>query len=126
MTSRLVAVTFDAHHPADLATFWAGLLDRAVVPEADGALLPGDPAQVGLRFVSATTERSGPNRLHLHLTTTSLDDEEQTVEQVVRLGGEHRLIEVARDAGKRGQEQVAEAVPGEIAAGREPVLEEPR
>jgi hypothetical protein len=92
MTSRLVAVTFDAHHPADLATFWAGLLDREVVPEADGALLAGDPAQVGLRFVSATTERSGPNRLHLHLTTTSLDDEEQTVEQVVRLGGEHRDV----------------------------------
>jgi hypothetical protein len=92
MSSRLVAVTFDADHPADLATFWAGLLDRDLTPEGKGALLPGDPAQVGLRFVEASTERSGPNRLHLHLTTTSLDDEEQTIQRALGLGGEHRDV----------------------------------
>ena len=75
MSSHLVAVTFDAHHPADLATFWSGLLGREVLQDGDrGALLPGGPTQVGLRFVPAATERTGPNRLHLHLTTTSLDD----------------------------------------------------
>ncbi len=92
MLSRLVAVTCEADRPADLAAFWAGLLGRDVVREADGALVPGGPTQVGLRFVGATTQRSGPNRLHLHLTTQSLDDQQQTVEQALRLGGEHRDV----------------------------------
>jgi hypothetical protein len=90
MSSRLVAVSFDAHDPAGLAGFWAGLLGRRVVEEADGALLPGDDdTQVGLRFVAATTERSGQNRLHLHLTSSSLEDQRHTVEAALALGGRH-------------------------------------
>jgi hypothetical protein len=89
MSSRLVAVTFDAADPAEVAEFWAGLLGRRVVPQPDGVLLPGDATQVGLRFVEAATQRSGPNRLHLHVTTASPDDEQQTVETALRLGGSH-------------------------------------
>jgi hypothetical protein len=93
MSSHLVAVSFDAHHPADLATFWAGLLGREVLQDGvRGALLPGGPTQVGLRFVPAATERTGPNRLHLHVTTTSPDDEQRTVERALELGGEHRDV----------------------------------
>jgi hypothetical protein len=89
MASRLVAVTFDAHDAAVLAAFWGSLLSREVVPEAGGALLPGDGIQVGLRFVAAATLKSGPNRLHLHLTSTSPEDQQLTVERALSLGARH-------------------------------------
>ena len=89
MSSRLVAVSFDAHDPAGVAGFWSGLLDRKVVVEAGGALLPGEETQVGLRFVAATTQKgSAPNRLHLHLTSSTPDDQERTIEVALRLGGQ--------------------------------------
>jgi hypothetical protein len=65
------------------------LLGREIVGEASGALLPGDETQVGLRFVAATTEKSGPPRLHLHLTSSTLEDQRQTVETALGLGGRH-------------------------------------
>ncbi len=89
MPSRLVSVTFDAHDLAGLAAFWGPLLGREVVREASGALLPGDDTQVGLRFVAATTEMSGANRLHLHLTSTSPEHQLRTVETALSLGGRH-------------------------------------
>jgi hypothetical protein len=87
MTSRLVAVCFDAHDAAGLAAFWAGVLGREIIGEASGALLPGDGTQVGLRFVAAATEQSGPNRLHVHLTSSTLDEQQHTVETTLGLGG---------------------------------------
>jgi glyoxalase superfamily protein len=89
MPSRLLAVSFDAHDPAGLAEFWAGMLGREIVEEPGGALLPGDDTQVGLRFVAAATEKRGQNRLHLHLTTSSLDDQQRTIETARGLGGRH-------------------------------------
>jgi len=89
MPSRLVAVTFEAHDVAGLAAFWGSLLGREVVPEADGALLPSDDTQVGLRFVAAATEKSGLNRLHLHVTSTSAEDQQRTVETALTLGARH-------------------------------------
>jgi len=107
VSSRLVAVTFDAQEPEVVATFWAGLLDRDVLREHDGALLEGDPTQVGLRFVEASTAKSGPHRLHLHLTSTSLDDQQGQVEKALRLGGQHL------DVGQRPEEgHVVLADPG--------------
>lgn len=84
-----MAVTFDAHDPAGLAAFWGSLLGREVIWEVSGALLPGDDTQVGLRFVAASTEKSGPNRLHLHLTSTSPEDQQRAVETALSLGGRH-------------------------------------
>jgi Glyoxalase-like domain len=89
MPARLVAVTFDADDPARLAAFWAALLDRPIVEEAAGALLPGDDTQVGLRFVAADTVESGTNRLHLHVTSTTLDDQQRIVDAAVGLGARH-------------------------------------
>jgi len=89
MSSRLVAVTFDAHNPVEVASFWGGLLSREITPEANGAMVQGDATQVGLRFVEAPTEKTAPNRLHLHLTTTSLDDQQRTVVKALALGGRH-------------------------------------
>jgi hypothetical protein len=89
MPLRLVAVSFDTHDPDRLAAFWAGMLNRDIVREASGALLPGDDTQVGLRFVGAATEKSGPNRVHLHLTSSTLEDQQHTVETALGLGGRH-------------------------------------
>jgi Glyoxalase-like domain len=89
MPVRLVAVSFDAPDPASVATFWATLLERAIVDEASGALVPGDDTQVGLRFVAASTKRSGQSHLHLHLTSSTPDDQQRTVERALELGGRH-------------------------------------
>lgn len=56
--------------------------------EPEGPLVPGDGAQVGLRFVRGRTDKT-KERLHLHLTSESLDDQRRTVAKVLRLGGRH-------------------------------------
>lgn len=85
---RLLAVNFEVREASDVASFWAELLCGEVVAEERGALVPGEGAQIGLRFVEADTEeRTAPNRLHLHLTSTDLDDQMRTVTRVEALGG---------------------------------------
>lgn len=84
---RLEAVSFDVADASAAATFWAGLLDREIVRQSDAALVPGDQRQVGLRFVTSEIEHIGRPRLHLHLTSRSLQDQLQTVEAALQLGG---------------------------------------
>jgi hypothetical protein len=95
MALRLQAVTFDVAHPGAVAEFWARLLDRDVLVESGGALVPGDQTQVGLRFVTSAEEQVGPRRLHLHLTSSSLEDQQRTVDTVLQLGGRH--LDVGQD-----------------------------
>lgn len=99
MVLRLEAVTFDVADAATAAAFWAGLLQREILEEDGGALVPGDGAQVGLRFVSSETEQAGPRRLHLHLTSSSREDQLRTVASALRLGGRHIDVGQAPDAG---------------------------
>ena len=82
----MLTVTFDAHDPALLAGFWAGLLGRKVV---DGGLLPGDDTQLSLRFVAAESEKTRPNRIHLHVTSTSPADQQEKVATALALGAAH-------------------------------------
>lgn len=98
VTSRRLVVAFDAHNPAPLARFWAGVLGRIVVRDADGALLPGGEIQLSLRFVPGSAEKMGPNRMHLHLTSTDLADQKHTVATALRLGARHV------DVGQRPEE----------------------
>ncbi|WP_315097749.1 VOC family protein [uncultured Cellulomonas sp.] len=85
MPCRLTAVTFDAHDPAGLVRFWAGLLGR----DADGTLLPGSAGQLGLRFVESEADKVARNRMHLHLTSTGAADQQKTVDSALRLGAGH-------------------------------------
>ncbi|MDG4806939.1 VOC family protein [Micromonospora sp. WMMD1120] len=89
MSSRMLTLSYDAHDPARLATFWAGMLGREVVKEDDAVLLPGEAAQVSLRFVASQTKKEGPNLVHLHLTPTSEADQRHLVERALGLGGNH-------------------------------------
>ena len=98
MRSLLLTVAFEAHDPVHLARFWAGVLGREVVEDAGGAFLPGEDAQLSLRFVPGGAEKRGPNRMHLHLTSASPADQQQTVATALRLGARHL------DVGQRPEE----------------------
>ncbi|WP_088320670.1 VOC family protein [Kineosporia sp. R_H_3] len=89
MTSRLAAVTFDARDPALLGRFWSRVLDRPALRDDHGVLLPGSATQVGLRMVPSDEERTSPNRMHLHLTSTSQEDQAATVARLLTLGAAH-------------------------------------
>ena len=98
MGSRLLAVTFEAGNPAGAARFWAGLLGREVVEDAGGLLLPGADGQLGLRFAPGRDGQPAGNRMHLHLTSADLEDQQRTVARAVGLGGRHL------DVGQRPEE----------------------
>jgi hypothetical protein len=89
MTCQLFAVCFDGSQPLRLARFWAGILKRQIVEDGEGVLVPGEGTQVSLRFAPGRTEKVGPNRTHLHLTSTSLADQQHIVATALRLGAEH-------------------------------------
>ena len=107
MPSRLLAVTFDAHDPARLARFWAAMLGRSVLESRGGALLPGTSTQLGLGFAPTRIPKVGPNRMHLHLTSSSDAGQQETVAKAVELGARHL------DVGQRPEEgHVVLADPG--------------
>jgi hypothetical protein len=89
MPLELVAVTYDARDPAGVAAFWGALLGRDVVDGPDGVLLPGRDAQVGLEFVPSDSEKTGPDRYHLHVTSAGPGDQERIVERALGLGAAH-------------------------------------
>ncbi len=100
MTSNLFAVCFDANEPLRLAHFWAGVLGREMTddPHEGIALLPSDDTGFQLRFLPTQEQKTGPNRMHFHLTSTSLEDQQQTVAKSLGLGGRHI------DVGQRPEE----------------------
>jgi catechol 2,3-dioxygenase-like lactoylglutathione lyase family enzyme len=100
MTSRLVALTFDANDPLGLARFWAGVLGRETVddPEDGFALLPDGDTELLLRFVQTQAQKSGSNQMHFDLTSTSFEDQQATVARALGLGGRHLDIGQGADA----------------------------
>ena len=91
MPCRLVALNIDAQDPARLARFWAGLLGWEAAEDAGGgvALRATDDTGFGLRFRPTDATKTSQNRMHFDLTSTSLDDQQQTVEKALALGGRH-------------------------------------
>jgi catechol 2,3-dioxygenase-like lactoylglutathione lyase family enzyme len=101
MTARFVALAIDANDPMRLARFWAHALRWEVGDEVDGAvrLVPTDGARFDLLFVPVPEPKTGQNRIHLDLTTASLDDQRQTVEELLAVGGRHLDIGQSPDEG---------------------------
>ena len=91
MTSHLHAVSFDANDPRGLARFWAGLLGREVVenPPHGIALPPSGASGFRIRFLPTEARKVGQNQIHFDLTSTSLEDQQQTVAKALELGGRH-------------------------------------
>jgi predicted enzyme related to lactoylglutathione lyase len=100
MTSHLLALSFDANDPLRLARFWAGVLGRELADDShDGiALLPGDDTGFRIGFQPTQEQKAGPNQIHLHLTSTSLENQQQTVAGALGLGARHL------DVGQRPEE----------------------
>jgi hypothetical protein len=89
VTSRLHAVAVDARDPFRLARFWAAMLGRRVVEGANDAVLPGEDTQLGLQFVPSLSPKVGASRMHMHLTSSSLADQQRTVAKALELGACH-------------------------------------
>jgi predicted enzyme related to lactoylglutathione lyase len=88
--SRLVSLVFDANDPRRLARFWAEAL-RWKVDEADDeiGLAPTDGTRFGILFEPVPEPKVGRNRIHLDLTTTSDQDQQESVDRLVELGARH-------------------------------------
>jgi hypothetical protein len=80
MTSHLFALCFDANDPAGLARFWAGVLGWEIADDPHDviALLPNDDTGFRLDFSLTEEQKAGPNQMHFDLTSTSLEDQQQT------------------------------------------------
>jgi predicted enzyme related to lactoylglutathione lyase len=100
MTAQLVALCIDAQDPAGLARFWSGVLGWVTTddPHEGVTLLPVDDTGFRIRFVATDRPKSGRNQMHFDLTSTSLQEQQETVARALGLGGRHY------DVGQRGDE----------------------
>lgn len=102
MASRLVALCFDANDPLELARFWSSALRWRIDDEssAEIALVPTDGTRFQLIFLPVAENKApGQNRLHLDLTTTSIEDQQESVARLVELGARHIDIGQRPDEG---------------------------
>ena len=101
MSLRLVALCVDANDPLGLARFWAEALRWEVADETaeEIRLLPTDGTRFRMAFMPVPEPKVGPNRLHLDLTSTSLDDQRDSVARLVELGARHIDIGQRPDEG---------------------------
>jgi predicted enzyme related to lactoylglutathione lyase len=100
VTCQLFALCVDTLDPAGLARFWAGVLGWEMVDDSDGGvtLLPSDDTGFQLDFFPTQEQKAGPNQMHFDLTSTSLEDQQQTVARALELGGQHIDIGQGPDA----------------------------
>jgi predicted enzyme related to lactoylglutathione lyase len=100
MTSQLVDLCLDANDPHRLARFWAEAL-RWKVYETDDeiGLAPTDETTFGIVFEPVPELKVGQNRNHLDLTSTTIEDQKESVERLVELGARHIDIGQGPDEG---------------------------
>ena len=91
MTCNLFALCFAATDPLLLAHFWAGVLGWEVADDlhTNVALLPSDETGFRIRFFSSQEQKIGQNQMHFDLTSTSVEDQQQTVTRALGLGARH-------------------------------------
>ncbi|MFC7983708.1 VOC family protein [Streptomyces sp. NPDC057336] len=100
MSSRLFAVSFDAHQPEVLARFWSGLLGSERADDAhDGVGLPsGNDAGYRLRFRPSQRRKAAQNRMHFDLTSSSSEEQRRTVARALGLSARHADVGQGPDA----------------------------
>ncbi|MGH3471103.1 MAG: VOC family protein [Nocardioidaceae bacterium] len=101
MPCDLVALVLDANDPVRLARFWGGVLGWDLTADRRNdsvTLLPSDDTGFQIRFLPTQVPKAGPNQMHFDLTSTSLEDQQETVTRAIGLGAEHI------DVGQRPEE----------------------
>jgi predicted enzyme related to lactoylglutathione lyase len=99
-TSRIIDLCIDANNLQLLAHFWAAALGWEVhEPNGEIALIPTDETRFGVLFEPVPETKMGRNNIHLDLTTTSLEDQNDLVERLIRLGARHVDIGQHEDEG---------------------------
>ena len=87
--SRLDAVAHLATDPEELGRFWAAMLGRELSTHDDAVVLPGGETDPPLRFRRGDVPKTGANHMHLHLTSTSSEDQQEVVRRALALGASH-------------------------------------
>ena len=98
-TSRVISLCLDANDPQSMAEFWADALGWEI-GESDGeaSLVPTDDTGFEILFELTAEMKVGQNNIHLDLTTTSIEDQQDTVDRLIEAGARHV------DIGQRGDE----------------------
>ncbi|MVU81138.1 VOC family protein [Nocardia sp. ET3-3] len=100
MSTRLACVVFDAVEPRSVARFWAELLGWAVTVERRGAVDVAAPdpdgPDVALTFLPARRPKTALNRLHLDLSSRSLDHQQLQIDRALALGA--RRVDIGQGA----------------------------
>jgi catechol 2,3-dioxygenase-like lactoylglutathione lyase family enzyme len=86
--AQLIALCFDANDPLRLARFWADALrwDLDAGTGGEVGLVPTDGTRFRIAFRPVAEAKGGKNRIHLDLTTTSVDDQTASVRTLIELG----------------------------------------
>jgi catechol 2,3-dioxygenase-like lactoylglutathione lyase family enzyme len=88
MTCHLFALSVDTGRPQDLARFWSAFLGWETADDKV-TLAPRDDTGFRLRFLATQEPKVVANRMHFDLTSTSLEDQQQTVARALALGARH-------------------------------------
>ena len=97
MTVRIAALVIDANDPRTLAPFWAEALRWEAA--GDGVRLhPTDGTPFGITFRPTTARKVAKNRIHLDLTTSTPEDQDETVRRLLELGARHVDVGQGPDA----------------------------
>jgi catechol 2,3-dioxygenase-like lactoylglutathione lyase family enzyme len=101
MPCHVIALCVDAIDPLRVARFWAGVLGWEMADDAhdDIALVPRDDPGIRIRFLATREQKTGPNQMHVDLTSTSLENQQETVARLLALGARHI------DVGQRPEEE---------------------
>ena len=93
MTTRLVHLVVDAAGPPGLARFWSAALGWEVALEEPDEVVvwPSgynypDPVALPLIFVPVPEPKTGKNRVHIDLASSSAEDQEAQVSRLLSLG----------------------------------------
>ncbi|HEU5474009.1 MAG TPA: VOC family protein [Actinophytocola sp.] len=98
MPTRFTHLAVDVAEPAAIARFWAELLGWSVgYEDAEESFVNGSEPDLGLAFVPVPEPKTGKNRLHLDLASSSVRHQEELVARALDLGG--RRIDIGQPAG---------------------------
>ncbi|MBB4763335.1 VOC family protein [Amorphoplanes digitatis] len=83
-------ITFDAHDPFALATFWAVVTGYVVDAESEKGddevmIFPPEPVLPGILFIRVPDEKSAKNRVHLDIQPAT-GTRDETVERLLVAG----------------------------------------